>query len=250
MNCSIPPLKLAVIIPAAGRGVRMGASKPKQFLEIGGSPILMRSVRAFLDSPEVSKILLVVPADYVEATRGLVERFTLETKASGEGLWPEGGIDVIAGGKERQDSVWNGLLAVPEECGWVAVHDGARPFLTRDVLDRTLFGAVEAGAAIAAVPSTDTVKRVRGVEVVETLPREAIWLVQTPQIFRKDLLIRAYETARDGDWAATDDAAFVERLGLPVRVIEGDPENIKITRPEDLARGEWILSRRRATVRA
>lgn len=244
MNCSIPPLKLAAIIPAAGRGLRMGASRPKQFIEIGGSPILLRSARAFLESPSVAKVLLVVPEDYFDAARSLVAAFNREAQAAGRRTWPEEAMEVLVGGKERQDSVWNGLRGVPEECGWVAIHDGARPFLSPELLDRAFRAALDTGAAIAALPATDTVKRVRDAAVVETVPREDLWLVQTPQIFRKDLIVRAYEEAISNGWAATDDAAFVERLGHPVAVVPGDSENIKITRPEDLARAEWMLARR------
>lgn len=148
-------------------------------------------------------------------------------------------IRFVAGGAERQDSVLNALLQLPQDCGWVVIHDGVRPFASLQLIRSTLDLAMTAGAAIAAIPSTDTVKRVEGGRVAETLPREAIWLVQTPQVFRKDLILGAYHEARRQGWTGTDDASFVERLGHPVAVALGERFNIKVTTPEDL---EWGAS--------
>jgi 2-C-methyl-D-erythritol 4-phosphate cytidylyltransferase len=152
---------------------------------------------------------------------------------------------VVPGGARRQDSVRNGLDALGP-CDWVAVHDAARPFATRDLLLRTLDAAQPTGAAVAAVPVKDTIKRVRDGAVLQTLPRAELWAVQTPQVFRADLLARAHHATDD----ATDDAALVERLGIQVRVAQGAYDNIKITTPDDLALAAWLLDQRAGAARA
>ncbi|MCU0588089.1 MAG: 2-C-methyl-D-erythritol 4-phosphate cytidylyltransferase [Syntrophobacteraceae bacterium] len=257
------------IIPAAGRGVRMGSGLPKQFLEMEGRPILVRTLTIFCRLESCAGILLVLPAPFQEGARQLLERFMGLEPAEGMGVpvssdgtpWfqvecPRGAgpdrsaartlIRLVAGGGERQDSVLNALLQLPEDAQWVMIHDGVRPFASLDLMRRTLELAVSTGAAIAAIPSTDTVKRVVDDQVVETLPREAVWLVQTPQVFRRDLVLRAYHEARRQGWLGTDDASFVERLGHPVAVAQGERSNIKVTTPEDLEWGETFLKRGRA----
>jgi 2-C-methyl-D-erythritol 4-phosphate cytidylyltransferase len=146
---------------------------------------------------------------------------------------------LVGGGSERQDSVFNGLSQLPPDCGWVMIHDGVRPFASLDLIRRTWEKARETGACIAALPSTDTVKRVVDGRVAETLPRESIRLVQTPQVFKRDLIVKAYEEAYRHHWVGTDDASFVERLERPVAVSSGERSNIKVTTPEDL---EWGVS--------
>ncbi|MHC1745445.1 MAG: 2-C-methyl-D-erythritol 4-phosphate cytidylyltransferase [Syntrophobacteraceae bacterium] len=230
------------VVPAAGRGLRMGGSRPKQFLELCGKPILDHTLTTLARVPFLSGIQLVVPEDFVGPVRDLVQR----GKAEGRLRPPDGKafpIEVIAGGAERQESVYNGLSQLPAACEWVVIHDGVRPFASPMLFERTWSAAGETGAAIAAIPSTDTVKRVDGLRVVDTLPRQSIWLVQTPQIFHKDVLMRAYEAARDNGWMGTDDASFVERLAIPIAVAMGERTNIKVTTPDDLAWGELFLRR-------
>jgi 2-C-methyl-D-erythritol 4-phosphate cytidylyltransferase len=232
------------VVPAAGRGLRMGGNQPKQFLELCGKPILTHTLEALARVPFLSGIQLVVPEDFVDSVRALVQRGDGESwmpARSGKPLM----INVVAGGVERQDSVHNGLRRLPPDCEWVVIHDGVRPFPSPSLFERTWSAAMESGAAIAAVPSTDTVKRVEGSRVAETLRRETIWLVQTPQIFRKDVLMLAYESARDKGWLGTDDASLVERLSIPVAVAMGERTNIKVTTPEDLEWGKHLLSRTR-----
>lgn len=258
--------KIHAIIPAAGRGIRMGHGKPKQFLELNGKPILVHTLETFCQVEFLSGILLVVPEPFLKETRDLLHRyFRLETasgreiqnpadqnpwyrmgwnqKTSASPVHDEKLVRFVIGGAERQDSVFNGLQQLPADCGWVMIHDGVRPFASIDLIQRAWELGRESGACIAALPSTDTVKRVVDGEVAETLPRESIWLVQTPQVFRKDLILRAYEEAHRNGWLGTDDASFVERFGHPVAVTLGERSNIKVTTPEDLEWGGSFLKK-------
>ncbi|HOI93676.1 MAG TPA: 2-C-methyl-D-erythritol 4-phosphate cytidylyltransferase [Syntrophobacter fumaroxidans] len=217
------------IVPAAGRGLRMGRDRPKQFLEIAGRSILLHTLDALAAAPFLAQTYLLVPEDFQDEARGLV--------------CGHPSVTVAAGGAERQDSVLNGLRSLPDECGWVLIHDGVRPFVSSALLEAAWKTAQLTGAAIAAVPVTDTVKRSQGGTVVETLNREEIWLVQTPQVFRRDIITSAYEAAVERGWVGTDDASFVERLNLPVSVVLGERTNVKVTTPEDLDWAQWFLSR-------
>lgn len=223
------------MVVAAGRGVRMGGPQPKQFLEIEGKPILAWTLEALIASPLVRALVVVAPPDQVNETRRMLTPHLPATAP----------ITYAAGGTERQDSVYNGLLALSEDFDWVLIHDGVRPFVTTALIERTLAAAADTGAAICALAATDTVKRVRGASVVATLPREEIWLVQTPQVFRRRDLLAAHRRSQTYGRQATDDAALVERLGLEVRVVAGEPFNRKITTPEDLAWARWVVAERR-----
>jgi 2-C-methyl-D-erythritol 4-phosphate cytidylyltransferase len=229
-------MKVYAIIPAAGQGVRMGKDKPKQFLDILGKPILMHTAEEISRAEFLDGMVLVVPAAFLTEARQLAAKHLHSPPC----------ISVVAGGKERQDSVWNALRCIPDDCQWVLIHDGARPLVSTALLHATWKAAQITGAAIAAVPATDTVKRVRARRVEETLPREEIWLVQTPQVFRVDLLRRAYEQLQQQGWRVTDDASLVERLNIPVTVVPGERFNIKVTTPEDLAWMEWVMTSNRA----
>jgi 2-C-methyl-D-erythritol 4-phosphate cytidylyltransferase len=263
--------KTCAIIPAAGRGLRMGVAKPKQFLEIAGKPILLHTLETLSRAQFLSAILVVVQKDFATATESLLRAYcstgsnkfhylpqglfqdahralsdqelarnASEEQPGGAGCkW----ITSVIGGVERQDSVFNGLQALPPLCEWVLIHDGVRPFVSIELIEGTWRVAQETGAAIAALPATDTIKRVHKGKVMETLPREEIRLVQTPQVFRKEIILRAYLEARKQNTSGTDDAFFVERLGLPVAVVPGERSNIKVTTPEDLAWGNWFLGR-------
>lgn len=229
--------KTCAIVPAAGSGVRMGAPKPKQLLEIRGRPILIHTLDALAAVSFLAEIFLVVPENFMDEIKSLVQAFRVR---QGRRV----NCRLVKGGKERQDSVFNALQELPPECEWVCVHDGVRPFVTPALMESTLRAALQCGAAVAAVPASDTVKRVNDGWVTETLPRHEVWLVQTPQVFRRDLLERAYRDAREKGRVGTDDASLVESLGLPVAVVAGEPSNIKVTAPEDLVWAEWFLSRR------
>jgi 2-C-methyl-D-erythritol 4-phosphate cytidylyltransferase len=211
----------------------MGLQIPKQFIDLSGKPLLIYTLEVFCQAPFIEGLFLVVPAHLVTHTREMVQRH-LHTQLE---------IMVIEGGIHRQDSVFNGLKELPPECDWVIVHDGVRPFVTLELLEATWRGAQNTGAAIAALPSTDTVKRVVDQRVLETLPREHVWLVQTPQAFRKDILLQAYKRARTQGWLGTDDASLVEQIGIPVSAVQGERTNIKVTTPEDLKWAHWFLEK-------
>jgi 2-C-methyl-D-erythritol 4-phosphate cytidylyltransferase len=250
----------------------MGKGRPKQFLEVSEKPILLHTVEVLARVSFISSIFLVVPKDYLAEAESLLGGLGCccgcgcsdETSEGAHGAAAPGSpefietgsqpderayarpsVTIVPGGVERQDSVFNGLRHLPAECEWVLIHDGVRPFVSMKLLEETWLAAHETGASIAALPATDTVKRVVDGKVVETVPREEMWLVQTPQVFRKDLLLNAYLSAREHGWSGTDDASFLERSGIPVKVVRGERSNIKVTTPEDLAWASWFLARGR-----
>ncbi len=229
--------KTCAIVPAAGSGVRMGGTVPKQFLNLAGRPILSHTLSALSKLPFVSMILLVVAQGYVDKVRELVTEWRCGQESS---LLPE--VSIAAGGKERSDSVYNGLGMLPEECEWVMIHDAVRPFASPGLIKAVWEGARATGACIAAVPSTDTVKLAGDGIVRQTLSRDEVYLVQTPQVFRKQIVTEAYKRAVSEGWTGTDDASFVERVGSAVSIVEGERTNIKVTSPEDLRWAEWYLS--------
>ncbi len=212
----------------------MGGGVPKQFLPLAGVPVLVHTLRAFQRSPIIDEIFLVVPeGDMAAVRRDFVEGHGL-SKATA----------VIAGGTERQDSVANALMQVRDVHGIVLVHDGVRPFVSGELISRVVAAADEHGAAAVGVPVRDTVKSVSTAgEVVKTVEREGLWLTQTPQAFRRQLICAAYEKAAQDRFFGTDDSSLVERMGVSVRMIPGDHDNIKLTTPEDLALGAIILRR-------
>ena len=222
---------LAVIV-AAGRGERMAAGVPKAFIPLAGVPMFLHSVRAFDAAPSVASIAVVVPADRVEDTRALLEGHRRAT--------------VVAGGERRQDSVRAGLDAMPEFDGVVLVHDAARPLVEVALVEAIVAAAAESGAAIPVLPVADTIKRVEGGLVRETIDRASLGAAQTPQGFRAALLRGAYAAAARDGATLTDEAVAVERIGSPVRAIPGSPENRKLTTPDDLAWAEETLRRRAA----
>ena len=233
---SPPKVPLVVaLVPAAGRGLRMGGSVPKQFLSLGGEPLIVQSLRALQAAPVIDQIVLAVPladVDYCEAEIVSRHRFTKVTK-------------VVAGGAERQDSVRHALAQVHAETEIVLIHDAVRPFVTQRMIEEVVAAARREGAAIIALPMRDTVKQVRTDGMIErTVDRTPLWLAQTPQAFRRDWIETAHKNAHAEGIRATDDAFLVEWLGHLVAVVEGSGENIKVTRPEDLVIGEAILASR------
>ena len=226
------PAKVGAIIPAAGSGIRMGLACPKQFYELGGLPILCHTLRLFQQVQAVGYIVAVVPAEHCSWVEELVHHNGL-TKV----------YRIVAGGRERQDSVRAGLAAMPREVELVLVHDGVRPFVPVSVIDNCLRAAEKTGAAMAAVPVKDTLKAVSPDHLIEkTISRDGVWQAQTPQVAKKTLLEQAYASAAaQRDFNATDEAGLIESLGHPVAVVEGSEKNIKITRPEDLVLAEALL---------
>src|SRR5437867_821412 len=230
---------ITAIIAAGGRGQRLGGAQPKQLLAVGGRPVLERSVTAFLAHPSVDALVVALPADLADPPPA----YLLGTPKP---------LTIVAGGLRRQDSVANAFRAIDERADVVVIHDAARPFVSADLIGRTIAAAVETGAALAALPARDTVKRgelsrptAAGSEawtVAETLPRETIFLAQTPQAFRRDVLRDALALGEQGS-DATDEAALVERAGRPVRLVDGEAANIKITTPEDGPLAEAVAAR-------
>jgi 2-C-methyl-D-erythritol 4-phosphate cytidylyltransferase len=226
-------MRVAALVLAAGRGERLGASVPKAFLPLAGRPLVVRSIEALAARPEVERIVPVLPAADIERFLALGRDLPGADRLA----------EPVAGGAERQDSMRAGLAALPAGIELVAVHDAARPLVRPDDVGRVIAAAARTGAALLAVPVRDTLKRVRDGRVAETLPRAACWAAQTPQVFRLALLREALAKAEAEGFVGTDDASLVERIGAPVEVVEGDPGNLKITWPEDVALAEAIWSR-------
>ncbi len=223
--------KIAAIIPAGGSGQRMGLPMPKQFYELAGRPLLVHTLAAFEAVASIAEVVVVAPADHCVAVEAMVARFSLTRVGQ-----------VVAGGATRQDSVRAGVAAVAPDTEYVAVHDGARPFVSPGLIEACLVGAEACGAALAAVPVRDTLKRVAGGgEVLATVDRSVLWQAQTPQVVRLDLLRSAYAACDADGFVGTDEASLIEHLGQPVRVVEGSERNFKITRPEDLRIAEALL---------
>lgn len=217
-------MRVAAIIAAGGQGLRFGAGKPKQFLEFEGKSLLERSVDAFARSPRIEAIVVALPAAIASNPPAFLSKTDKPTT-------------IVAGGADRSSSVANAFAQIPDSIDLVVIHDAARPFVTSDLIDRTLDAAGAHGAAIAAIAVQDTVKQIDTDgrrTIVATLPRDSIFLAQTPQAFRRDVLAKALEFASSEP--ATDEAMLVERAGFPVHIVEGDPENVKVTTPDDLAR--------------
>jgi 2-C-methyl-D-erythritol 4-phosphate cytidylyltransferase/2-C-methyl-D-erythritol 2,4-cyclodiphosphate synthase len=218
---------VSAIIAAGGRGSRFGADRPKQLLELGGRSMLQRSLETFLGTPRITDVVLALPSDVFVAPPVFVRHDR---------------VRIVEGGARRQDSVARAFAQVTMQAEIVVIHDAARPFVTHALIERTIDAAVEYGAAIAATAARDTVKRGTAEGLVAgTLPREEIFLAQTPQAFRTRVLRDALALGTRGV-DATDEAMLAEQAGHPVRLVEGDAQNIKITTPEDLALAEHLLS--------
>lgn len=230
-----PAHRTVAVVPAAGRGLRMGGAVPKQFLTLAGLPILIHSLRVLEQATAVNEIILTVPAaDRAYCLNEIVARYGFHKITK-----------VVPGGEQRQDSVRHGLAELDQNADVVLIHDAVRPFLTTDMVARVVEAAAEHGAAIVAMPMRDTVKRVGADGFIEsTVDRNHLWLAQTPQAFQRSLLQMAHRKAQLEKYHATDDAQLMEWLGHRVAIVEGSGENIKITRPEDLAMGEAILAAR------
>ncbi len=224
-------MKVGAIIPAAGRGKRIGASVPKQFLEIQGRPLLHHTLMVFASCKLIDYVVLVMPrADVDEMGEDWLNKYEIVRK-------------VVVGGEQRQDSVYNGFSSLEEGTDIVVVHDGVRPFTTPQMIIATVEAAQQHGAAITAIPVSDTVKQAVDGFVKQTVPRDGLWRVQTPQAFQRGLLQQAFKKAKKDSYYGTDEGSLVEYLGERVKIVPGSELNIKITRKEDLVLGESLLSR-------
>jgi 2-C-methyl-D-erythritol 4-phosphate cytidylyltransferase len=217
---------VSAIIAAAGEGIRMKGPTRKQYLELSGKPVLSYPLIAFDDCALIEEIFLVIPKEDISDCRNnIISLLDLRKK-----------VHLVPGGVHRQDSVYNGLLSVSKKTDIIVIHDGVRPFIRSEDLTACILFAKDVGACILGTPASDTLKRVEKSQIIEeTLDRENIWLTQTPQAFKYDLILKAHEVARRDGVIGTDDASLVERLGKDVKIINGTKYNIKITVKEDLA---------------
>ena len=225
-------MKTDALIAAAGKGRRMGGKVKKQFISLKGMPLLLYTLKAFEEFQGIEHIHLVLDGgDFEYCRREIIQKFGIKKV-----------VQLVPGGDRRQDSVWNGLMAMEGHCDMVIVHDGVRPFVSATMLKRLLAAMGDVQAVVTAIPARDTIKRVDGRgHVLDTPQRNTLFHIQTPQGFRYDVIREAYKRAmEEGIWG-TDDAYFVERIGVQVKVIEGSPFNIKITTPEDIALAHCIL---------
>lgn len=230
-------VSVAAVIPSAGAGIRMGAGRPKQFLSLRGKPVLGLTLEAFERCGAVGTVILVAPAEDLDyCARDIVVRYGLSKVKR-----------IVSGGARRQDSVRLGLEACPPDCHIVVVHDGVRPLVRPGLIERVVAEALDYGAAVAALPVKETLKEALETGFIgKTLDRRRLRMIQTPQAFRFRELVKAHRTAHEQGWdEMSDDALMLERLGLPVRLVEGAEDNIKVTTPNDLEVAGFLLERRR-----
>jgi 2-C-methyl-D-erythritol 4-phosphate cytidylyltransferase len=229
-------MKVSVILPAAGLGTRMGREKAgtsrKQFMLLDGAPILVHTIRKFLQCPSVTEIVVALRAEDMDWARGAIQHEHAERP-----------VRLVEGGETRQQSVENALASLAPDTDLVAVHDAVRPFIDSTLVEKVIAEAAATGAAIVGIVPVDTVKQVHKNKIRATLLREHLVLAQTPQVFRFDLLKRAFEAARHDGVTATDESSLVERLDeVDVHVVQGSDRNIKITKPTDMDLARLFLA--------
>ena len=231
-------MKVSVILPAAGLGTRMHRPVPersgtsrKQFMLLDGAPILVHTIRKFAAASKVNEIVVALRADDLEWGAELVRK-----ESAGKP------VRIVEGGESRQESVEHALDSLSPDTDLVAVHDPVRPFVDLDIVDRVIAEAAETGAAIVGIVPVDTVKQVHLNKVRATIPRERLILTQTPQVFRLDLIRRAFQKAKEDGFIGTDESSLVERLDIEVSVVAGSDRNIKITKPSDMEFARLILA--------
>jgi len=223
--------KFAVILAAAGKSTRFGnPQRKKPFIELKGRPVWVRALEPFTKRPDVAQRIVVVSPDDMDWFK---EKFRPNLAFMA--------VELVAGGRERADSVQNALAHVSEEIDYVAIHDAARPLVSSQCIEAVFAAAIDKGAAIPASPISSTIKRVENGMILETVPREQLWGAQTPQVFQRQLLLQAY--AQRNNFVATDEAQLVERLGQPVSVVESSPINMKITTQDDFRMAEVLIDK-------
>jgi len=227
-------VRISVIIPAAGSGSRMGSDIPKPFLQMGGLPILSHTLRCFDMPRQISEIVLPVSTGSRDLAEHAVAAASLQVP-----------VRYVEGGDERMYSIWNALQITDKTADLIAVHDAVRPFVSTDLWQRLVDQALRVGAAIPGLPVTDTIKITdNNNRVVHTPPRETLRSVQTPQVFAREILWKAYQHAMKEGSFGTDDASLVEQINVPVMLVQGEKENFKITYPADIRRAEEQLNNR------
>ncbi|WP_010191455.1 2-C-methyl-D-erythritol 4-phosphate cytidylyltransferase [Bacillus sp. m3-13] len=221
-----------VIVLAAGQGKRMKAGKNKQFIELEGKPVIIHTLSVFEADPWCSEIKLVINEKEKDIFKELLHQYPVQKIK-----------EIVIGGEERQDSVYNGLTSL-QSAEIVLVHDGARPFISQEVIHNLVEKASKEGAAIVGVPVKDTIKRISKAGVVEqTVERSSLWSIQTPQAFRYPILKEAHDKAKTENYLGTDEASLVERIHVPVHIVQGEYENFKLTTPEDLILAKAFLQK-------
>lgn len=220
-----------VVIVAAGSGSRMKMGINKQFIKLNDKEIIAYTIDKFYNHDEINDIVIVIKKEEIEFfTTEIINKYNYKN------------IKIAYGGLQRQDSVYNGIKLLNEDCDLILVHDGARPFITNDIISNSIEEAKKNSAVVVGVPVKDTIKIINeNNEIIDTPNRSQLWAVQTPQTFKYDVLKKAYEDAFECDFYGTDDAMLVERIGYKVKMIEGSYNNIKITTREDLSVGSQIL---------
>lgn len=227
-------MKTVAIIPAGGSGKRMQGRLSKQYLSVGGKPILVHTLSVFQRSPDIDEIVLVVLEEDIQRVRQMIVKPRGISKVR----------HVLAGGEQRQDSVRNGLAAIGDDAEIVLIHDAVRPFVSEDLIHQAVREAEKHGAVTVGMPVKDTIKRVdQNGGVLETLDRQVLWMTQTPQAFKRSIIQEAYRKADEDQFYGTDDASLVERMGFRVKMIAASYENIKITTPEDLLMAEFLIKK-------
>lgn len=232
---------MGVIVVAAGRGERLGGDTVKQYQLIGGVPMVLRALRPFTSHPDVAQVVLVLPPDDAANPPGFLSALTVPSALSAPSA--PSALSIVAGGEHRGDSVRAGLAALRPECSVVLVHDGARPFVNQTVIAAVIAVARGGEGAVPAVPLSDTLKEASPddpTHIARTRPRAHLWRAQTPQAFPRKVLEEAHARASRDCHRATDDAALVETIGIPVRLVPDSALNLKVTTPEDLALAELL----------
>lgn len=222
---------MALIIPAAGKGERLGEDVPKPYIKVAGKSILEHSLLKFKDVSGLGEVIVATSREYLDVTEQLLDR-----------IFPGLHCSVVEGGDERQDSIRNALEEIADRTGLIAVHDAVRPFVTKEQIENCIDEASRSGGAVLAIPARDTIKVARkNLEIDETPDRSKLWQAQTPQIFWAALLREAYQYARDHNYLGSDDSSLVEKIGGKVVLVEGSSQNFKITHPHDLEIARFLM---------
>lgn len=225
---------VSAVILAGGSGTRVGGTTTKQMIEVCGTPLIVHTLQAFQNSEYINEIVVVAKRDELSAYGDFRNEYGLDKITK-----------IVEGGATRQQSAKNGFDAINKKAGYVAIHDGARALITQAQIKEVVMSAVAHGAAIAATRATDTIKYAEGLKISETLPRENIWLAQTPQVFKDEIYRAAVYTAQKDGYEGTDDASLVEKIGKNVYLVETGNENFKVTYKNDIMRAEQILMSRK-----
>ena len=223
---------LALIVPAAGSGERMKSRLPKPYMKIGGEPVLWHALSCFQKLPELTQVVIATTKEFKSETLEIAKR-----------VFPKLAVSCVEGGSKRQDSILHALSEVGTNIEYIIVHDAVRPFANQSSIENCLKAAKKTGAAILSIPARDTIKVADENRIIQSTPdRRTVWQAQTPQIFRKQILERAYAHAKSSGYTGTDDASLVEYLGESVSIVEGSYNNFKITYPADIKYAEMLIT--------